>query len=77
MPRGSSPLAAFIGGSVAQKSGTFLAADGITVTGVDIDPVFQAFALDVGQTATLTDSDGKHHKLTLKKVSRKEVKSIG
>lgn len=62
----SSPLVAFTGGTIDKKYGYFQAANGVTVSGVDVDPNFEAFILKVGQSATLTDRDGVDHKITLK-----------
>lgn len=78
LPRSSSPLVAFIdavGDDAGNPTGaTFLAANGVTVSGVSMDPVFNSFALDPGQTVTLTDAEGKDHKFTLKSVDLVEQK---
>lgn len=74
IPRSSTPLVAFLGESSTGDGGTFLAANGVTVSGTSIDPIFNSFALDVGQTVTLTDPEGKDHKFTLKSIDLVEQK---
>lgn len=75
LPRSSSPLVAYLNANLKDKVATFIAAEGVSMTGVAIDPIFGAFVLEVGQSATLTDSDGKNHKITLSKISYKQIQS--
>lgn len=74
LPKSSSPLVAYLGENTDANGGTFLAAEGVTISGVSIDPIFSSFVLEVGQTVTLTDADGKNHKLTLKSIDLVEQK---
>lgn len=61
----SAPLVVFAGADSSSSTATFIAAEGVTVSGVPIDPDFRAFNLRVGRTATLEDVTGKKHKLKL------------
>jgi hypothetical protein len=72
LPNADNPLAIFAG--VNDDGGAvFLGASGVGVTGTPVDPNFNRFDLKKGQSATITDLDGKQHKfkvLSIKKVKK-------
>jgi hypothetical protein len=69
----SAPLAVLAGATLDRTQATFLAAKGVTVSGVDVDPSFGAFILKVHKSATLTDLNGVAHKITLSSLKQIEI----
>jgi hypothetical protein len=70
LPDAKSPLATYAGTNDAHTKAVFLAADGVTVTGVPMDATFGSFSMKKGQSVTLTDAGGVQHKMTLKSISK-------
>jgi hypothetical protein len=70
LPSSSNSLVTFNGVNNAATKAAFYVAEGSTVSGVTVDKTGQAFTMSVGQTATITTSDGKQHKLKLTKISK-------
>lgn len=71
LPTQDNPLAIFAGVNT-DDGAVFLGASGVAVTGTPVDPNFNRFDLKKGQTATITDLDGKKHKLTLVSIKKVE-----
>jgi hypothetical protein len=69
LPNNSDPLVIYAGDSGGKKA-IFLPGDGIGVSGVTADPDLGSFELAKGESATLTDTAGATHKLTLKSISK-------
>jgi hypothetical protein len=70
LPDAAAPLVIYAGTNDAHNKAVFLAADGVSVSGVPVDATFGSFTLKKSQTATLTDANGATHKLTLKSISK-------
>lgn len=70
LPSTGSPLATYAGTDDSDKRGIFIAGDKVTVTGVVLDEELGSFELGKGDSATLTDSDGVVHTLTLKSLKK-------
>lgn len=70
LPKSSAALTIYAGTNDAHDKAVFIAADGVVPSGVPVDATFGSFSLKKGQTATLTDSSGAAHKLTLKSISK-------
>lgn len=71
LPTSDNPLAIFAGVNT-DGGAVFLGASGVAVTGTPVDPNFNRFDLKKGQTATITDLDGKKHKLTVVSIKKVE-----
>jgi hypothetical protein len=64
----NAPLVVLAGGDNTDHTAVFIAAQGVTVSGVPVDPSFNAFKLGKGESATLTDSSGDKHTIKLNSI---------